>query len=107
MPDDRALSDAIAALAKSQLLTVDVLRQTQSSTIAMAESLRAAVATLGQICDQNAEILRQVEQSNNRWESKHRDSERAMRVVQNQMKDVEARLRPVEADYQARRTASR
>jgi hypothetical protein len=107
MPEDRALSDAIAALAKSQLLTVDVLRQTQSSTIAMAESLRSAVATLGQICDQNAEILRQVETSNARWESKHRDSERNMRVVQSQMKDVQARLQPIEADFQARRASTR
>ncbi len=87
---DSALSDAIAALAKSQLLTVDVLRQTQATTEAMAR-------TLGRICDQNAEILKQVEQSN----ARHSDSERNIRVVQSQMSDVIRRLKPIEEAHAA------
>jgi septal ring factor EnvC (AmiA/AmiB activator) len=83
---EAALADAIAALAKSQLLTVDVLRQTQATTEAMAR-------TLGRICDQNAEILKQVEQSNNR----HADSERNIRVVKTELEDVKRRLAPIEA----------
>lgn len=87
---EAALSDAIAALAKSQLLTVDVLRQTQATTEAMAR-------TLGRICDQNAEILKQVEQSN----ARHSDSERNIRVVQSQVSDVIRRLKPIEEAHQA------
>jgi len=82
---DTALSDAIAALAKSQLLTVDVLRQTQATTEAMAR-------TLGRICDQNAEILKQVEASN----SRHADSERSIRVVRSELEDVKRRFAPIE-----------
>lgn len=101
MADDRAISDAIVALAESQLRTVDVLRQTYSATMEMTAFMRAAVESLGRISDQQQEIIRQIEISNGR----HGESERNMRVVQSTMKDVVERLKPLEADYQARRRA--
>lgn len=92
---EKAISDAIAALAKSQLLTVDVLRQTQSTTLVMAESL-------GKICDQNAEILSQLE----RFGKRQNESERELRVVRSEVADVKARLEPIEQAYQAAQRAS-
>lgn len=87
---DKALSDSIAALAKSQLLTVDVLRQTQSTTQVMAEKL-------GRICDQNEEILHQLEAFGGR----QNESERRIEVVRSELADVQKRLAPIERAYRA------
>ena len=87
---DKALTDAIAALARSQLLTVDVLRQTQATTQIMAERL-------GRICDQNAEIIKQMDA----FGMRQNDSERKLRAVESSVADVQRRLAPLEAHYQA------
>ena len=93
---DKAVSDAIAALAKSQLLVVDVLRQTQSTTQVMAERL-------GQICDQNAEILHRLDGFNTR----QNDSERNIRVLRLELADVQKRLTPIEASFHSAQPTSR
>lgn len=91
------MSDAIAALAKSQLLTLDVLRQTQATTQVMAERL-------GQICDQNGEILKQLDA----FGSRQNDSERKLRVVQSDLADVKRRIAPLEkAHAEAAKSAAR
>lgn len=82
---DKALADAIEALARSQLLTVDVLRATQSTTQVMAERL-------GQICDQNGEILAQLEAFGGR----QNESERAIKVVQSELNHVRQRVAALE-----------
>jgi hypothetical protein len=87
---NRDLSDAIAALAKSQLLTVDVLRQTQATTQHIA-------STLGRICDQQQEILTRMD----RMAGDQRESQRNLRVVKDQMTDVIKRLEPLEAHHRS------
>jgi len=86
---DIAITDALLALAKGQLLTVEELRETRSIT-------RGIFERLGQICDQNAEIIEQMGQL-------RRDSERSLRVVKTELADVVARLKPIEEAYRAQR----
>lgn len=92
MSKDTTLPDALEALAKSQLLTVDVLRQTLATNREMA-------STLGRIHDQNGEILTQLEAMGARTlkvERKQADSESSIRALQDARIDHDRRLTAAE-----------
>ena len=84
---DHALADAISALAKSQLLTVEELRQSRGVMLDMAKRF-------GQMCDRFDAYVAQSE-------TRHTESERDIRVVKSQLTDVYRRLAPLEAAYEA------
>lgn len=79
---DKAVSDAILALAESQLRTVEVLRTTESTTRVMAERM-------GRFCDRLEEYMQ-------RSDNRHSDSERAIRVLDSRVTDVFRRIQAVE-----------
>ena len=80
--NEKAILDAVAALAKAQLIGAEQFRETQST-------MRVMTAKVGRLCDSLDEYM---EQSNNR----HADSERAIRVVSSELKDVQRRVANIE-----------
>lgn len=80
---DKVLSDALAALARSQLTMVEVLREMQSTQQVMS-------ARLGRFCDDMGEFA-------DKTNSALRDSERSIRVLQTDTADVKRRLSKLES----------
>ena len=84
---DHALADAISALAKSQLLTVEELRQSRGVMLDMAKRF-------GQMCDRFEVFVGQTE-------TRQHESERNIRVLETKFSDVYRRLAPLEAAHAA------
>lgn len=82
---------------------IDALIQANFSLI---ESVRQNTSTMAEVGRQVGRLCDRVEEYVTQSDSRHRESERNIRVLQTEIADVKRRLQPVEDDLKTRRASS-